>query len=95
MSDSDDEHGAERAYTTQPVLDGSPIVWVCHDEDDDWQFFAEEPVSEDEGRVVHLRHLLELDPSLHEVMSMPMGRAASRSDRQQPWSIGVDSTEGG
>ncbi|SDH81960.1 hypothetical protein SAMN05192558_105201 [Actinokineospora alba] len=78
---------SRKVYTTKPVVEGERVVWVCHDEDGDWQFFGETYVCEDDGRIIHLGHLLDQDESLRQVLHMPIGFAATRNDETSGWDI--------
>lgn len=81
------DHGT-RAFTTRQVLDGAAIARVYHDEDGDWQLFEEDgPLSEADGRIVHLGHLIERDPTILELRGMAEGFEASRADGGNGWVI--------
>ncbi len=75
------------AMTTSFVLDGSPILRVFHDYDGGWQFHGlpDEPATEDVARVVSLRAMVELDPSVSQVHDLQLGWRAVRSSIDAPW----------
>jgi hypothetical protein len=62
------------------VLEGSePILLVGHDADDHgWQFIGTSDASIEDGRVVCLEHIVNLDPSVLEVADLPPGWQAVR-----------------
>ena len=69
-------------FTTKFVIeDGSEIIYVAHDKDDDWQFFSKEDASEQEARIVFMNEILDLDASLKEILWIPEGTEAWRRNR--------------
>jgi hypothetical protein len=77
------------AITLQSILDGAPILYVSHDEDDhSWQFLdGTEPRVED-GRVICMADALALDETVHEIADLPPGWIAWRRDARSPWRRG-------
>ena len=73
--------------TTAEILSGSePILFVSHDADDHgWQFIGRSGATEENGRVVALRQIVELDRSVLAVADMPPGWFATRSTASEPW----------
>ena len=73
--------------TTRYVTEqGSPILLVSHDEEDGgWQFLPSGPVLEEDARVVALRKIWQLDPSIAELADLPLGWQASRNTPLDPW----------
>ncbi|MFD1148987.1 hypothetical protein [Saccharothrix hoggarensis] len=80
---SDQETGV---FTSHHVLDGTPVMRVYHDEDGDWQFMPLLDVSEEDGRLVGIDHLLAADPTLRELLDLPMGWYAFRDSVDEAWS---------
>jgi hypothetical protein len=76
-------------FTTQYVIESkSVIVYVCHDDDGDWQFHgAEDDISEDEMRVVGLGEIITLDNTILDISDLPIGFEAIRKDINSPWTI--------
>ncbi len=76
-------------FTTRAIVeDGAWIASVSHDADDGaWQFHDSGPGSADvaEARVVSLRHIVERDPTVRDVLDLPLGRRASRDAADSPW----------
>ena len=69
------------------VLDGGmPVLQVVH-APEDWWGFADGVNSPngDASITVHAHHVLELDPSLEELATMPPGFKADRDDPDSPW----------
>jgi hypothetical protein len=71
------------------VLDGEmPALQVIH-ASDDWWGVADGVNSPNDGASVgvHFADVLELDPSLSELASLPPGFQADRDDRDSPWVV--------
>ena len=79
-----EESLTKAVFTTVYVIENnSPIVYVSHDMDGDWQFFGpEENVEMDKSRVVLLGEIIDMDSSLKELLDLPMGTAAYRQSRE-------------
>lgn len=76
--------------TTRQVTElRAPILFVSHDEDDEgWQFLTGGPLRDEDARVVALRRIWMLDPSVGELADLPLGWQASRSTASDPWRRG-------
>ncbi len=62
-----------------------PVLLVCHD-GGDWQFLCGGEHAEGEiPHVVGLNHILDLDPSLQELMNIPIDSEAERQAPDLPW----------
>lgn len=74
-------------FTTTGVLNGSPILRVCHDYDADWQFHGDAPLSPDElePKLVSLGHLFERDPTIATLHDLPYGWRAERETVTSQW----------
>lgn len=77
------------SVVSRAVLEhAAPILCVSHDEDDHgWQFLhTAEPVDDVEELVlVHLGHVLELDPSVQELADLEPGWIATRASHGAAW----------
>lgn len=68
------------------VLDGAePILLAVHDDDHEWQFIGTTDASVGDGRVVCLREIVNLDPTVLEVANLPPGWRAEREAVGEPW----------
>ena len=75
------------AITVRAVLEGDPITFVAHDEDDHgWQFLDGRDPDTREGRLICMSDALARDPTLREIADLPPGWIAWRSDPSSPWS---------
>lgn len=74
------------AFTTSKVIeDAYPILYASHDEDGDWQFLCGTTNATEDARIVCLKNLVELDPSITELADLPIGWSAEREDASNPW----------
>ena len=75
------------AITTSFVADRTlPVLLVTHDEDDGtWQVLCGTSNDPQDGRVMCLGCLYELDPTIGELADLPLGWVAWRSDPSSPW----------
>jgi hypothetical protein len=73
--------------TAKQIVHGDqPILLVSHDADDGgWQFLTGGPFEVEDGMVVSLQGMLQRDPSLVELMDLPLGWHAWRERPGDPW----------
>lgn len=74
-------------FAAASVLSGAtPALFVTHEsEDGAWQFLSGDTTGTAEIRVVALRTMLAVDPTLVEVADLPFGWMATRASRGEPW----------
>lgn len=73
-------------YATQEILDlQAPILLVLHDRDGDWQFLPGSDPGLADGVVLHLAHIVERFPNIHELADLARGWGAERSAAGAPW----------
>jgi hypothetical protein len=74
-------------FTLKRIVRGeSPILRVCHDEDDGgWQFLDGGDVAIEEASLVCLRSITEIDPSILELADLPLGWVAERVSTGEQW----------
>lgn len=84
-----DEMPNTATITCCHVIDeGSPILYVSHDEEDGmWQFLCGKTHNVSEARVVSLFEIFVLDNSIAELANMPCGCIAERDDMGSDWKI--------
>ncbi|MEH1129567.1 IS110 family transposase [Micromonospora sp. CPCC 206061] len=64
-----------------------PVLLVSHDADDGiWQLIGASDADGSAGKVGHLHHAVDEDPSLIDVLDLPPGRSAVRAGVEEPWS---------
>lgn len=74
-------------YTTKHFLEGSPILFVYHDEDGDWQFHTEHDSQTADIIIVCLEEIARRDPSVNKVYYLPYGGSAWRENPDDPWHV--------
>jgi hypothetical protein len=76
-------------FTSVEIVErGMPIVYVVHEEEDGaWQFHSANgpPSTEDDVRVVGLKSILAMDPSISELADLQFGWRARRNDPDAGW----------
>lgn len=94
MSDSwkFDDAPNTACFTTSFILDGAPILRVCHDYDGDWQFHGPDTdsVSDEDCRIVCLKEMVDRDPAVVELHDLPYGWSAERPDSSTDWQRFID-----
>ena len=78
-------------FTTKFVLeDKRTITYVTHDsEDGAWQFFSDDQFDDFEivAKIVGLREIMDIDPTLAELINMEPGHVATRKNKADKWTI--------
>jgi hypothetical protein len=76
------------SFTTRFVIDGSrPVLEVYHEHDGDWQFLCGTTLESADLKLVCMGCMLDLDPSLGELATLPYGWRAYRSSPNQAWKL--------
>lgn len=74
------------AFTTRRVaFDHSPVLWVLHEANGDWQFLDGGSTNEDDIAVIHLVHAAGLDPTIIGLADLPRGWEARRARPDEAW----------
>ena len=71
------------------ILDGKEkILFVSHDADDGaWQFLCGKEHNESDARIVSLKYVLDLDPTIVNLKDLPLGHCAERESKNDKWVI--------
>ena len=76
-------------FTSRQVMDeGWPILTVSHDADDQhWQFVNGWGDTDDTNNIVlvHVEHVIDLDPSVLALADLPLGWQAWRQHPHEEW----------
>ncbi|RBL88215.1 DUF4262 domain-containing protein [Chitinophaga flava] len=72
-------------FTSRQILEGSPILYIYHDEDGDWQFLNEEETKEQDVRIVALSEIAKIDPGIKELHLLSYGQRAWRASPKDKW----------
>ncbi len=77
------------AITTKQVLeDGLPILKIIHYSDDhSWAFLCGTTDKTEDGRVISMKEVIKIDPSIEEMHILKPGFSASRESKNQPWIV--------
>ena len=68
------------------LRDERPTLLVAHETDGDWQFLCGgTDHGEDDIHHVHLHHILDVDPALHDLADLHPGWEAERSNAANTW----------
>lgn len=68
----------------------SPILYVSHDEEDGmWQFLEGGEVSETDARILSLKEVVDIDPSLAQLANLPIGWYAWREITGNKWTRAI------
>ena len=78
----------QAVFTTKFVIeDNSPLTYVSHDNEGDWQFFSQEDANESDARIVSLEEMIDRDPTINQILNIPTGKAAYRNNISDEWII--------
>ncbi len=70
------------------VLHNSPILLVIHDGDGDWQFLCgKDGHTQQDVKIVALKQIVTIDPSLNTLYKMPKKRTAKRPNAAAEWEV--------
>lgn len=83
---SEDRHMG--VFLCSHVANQSPVLFVSHDADGDWQFLCGAPHDEAEGaRLVCLEQVVAADPGLNALSKLPRGQQAQRAKIGGEWAV--------
>ncbi|TXK73847.1 hypothetical protein [Paenibacillus sp. N3.4] len=82
----DDPENVAVITTDKIMKQESPVLCVTHDEDDGmWQFLDGGEVSEEDARILSLKQIISIDPSLVKLSDLPLGWVAWRETKDSQW----------
>jgi hypothetical protein len=68
-----------------------PVLYVSNDADDElWQLIGATAADAGTGKIGHLHHAVDEDPTLIDVLSLPPGHHAQRTGPGEPWTGRLD-----
>ena len=62
-----------------------PVLLISHDADGIWQLIGTSDADPATGKVGHLHHAVDEDPTLLDVLDLEPGRSAVRAGVGKPW----------
>lgn len=77
-------------YTTKQALNGDPILYVYHNQNGDWQFHTSLEPNINDAKLVCLKELTNLDPSINEIYHLQYGWSAWRNSVTDDWEYAED-----
>jgi hypothetical protein len=77
--------GTNSIQTLEVFERREPVLLVCNDEDEIWQLIGTTDADAGTGRIGHLYHAIDEDPTLVEVLDLPVGHRATRTRVGGPW----------
>jgi hypothetical protein len=86
--DTDFKFNEERnvaVFTTKQVFQGSPILYVYHNDDGDWQFHSEQDPKLEHSMIVCLEEITKLDPGINDLYHLSYGQSAWRNSKEDDW----------
>ena len=76
------------AFTCSHVLEENrPILYVKHDDDNDWQFLCGEMHTTEDGRIIDFDEVIDLDPTIHKVCNLKREQTAVRDNKESEWKL--------
>jgi hypothetical protein len=74
-------------FTSKQIIEGKDwIRYVTHDSDDGaWQFHGTKQTNEEDAKLVALSNITEKDPSIFELVDLPLGWHAWRDKKKSGW----------
>jgi len=71
----------------QIMVHHQPILYVFHDEDNDWQFLPGTSISTADAMIVGLGEILKFDPRIESLLQMEPGYSATRESKDHSWIV--------
>jgi len=63
------------------------ILYVIHDDDDEWQFLNGEKASLEDMMMVSLGQIMQLDDTITQILNLDIGYEANRTNLSSEWVI--------
>ena len=74
--------------TKRVIREGRTVILVSHDDNGDWQYLdAANCPSEMDAMLGSFEEMIQHDPSAHPIADLPVGRFATRKDKESEWQI--------
>jgi hypothetical protein len=81
----DEPRNLEVFTTTRVIDENHPILLVCHDDDGDWQFLCGTTDAPEDCKLICLKDLVEIDPSVNDIADLTPGWRAWRENAGSEW----------
>jgi hypothetical protein len=73
--------------STYIIKDKLPILYVIHDDTDEWQFLGGQDVEEKDIMLVSIQNIIDTDETITQILDLPIGSEAMRKDKKSEWRI--------
>ena len=78
----------QTAITSRYIIkDKLPILYVVHEDTDEWQFLGGQDVEEKDIMIVSMQNIIEHDETIKKILHIPLGSEAIRKDEISEWRI--------
>lgn len=78
----------QAVFTCSHIIEETkPILYVKHDYEGDWQFLCGENHVTEDARIIALKEIVRIDPSVREVSYLKCGQAAVRESKESEWKL--------
>jgi hypothetical protein len=78
----------QTAITSRYIIkDKLPILYVVHEDTDEWQFLGGQDVEEKDIMIVSMQNIIEHDETIRKILHLPLGSEAIRKDKISEWRI--------
>jgi hypothetical protein len=75
-------------FTLKSIINGDGVIlYVIHDNEDEWQFLDGGPVSSRDMMIVSLQQIIGRDSTILEILDLKMGYKANRKNAISKWDI--------
>ena len=69
------------------IEENKPILYIKHDVDEDWQFLCGATHTTEDGRIIAMKEVIDIDPSVSETQNLKRGQIAQRQSKDDKWII--------
>lgn len=82
------DYSKKAVFTCLHIIEhNSPILYVKHDNDGDWQFLCGENHTTKDARIVALQEMINIDPSVSKISNLKRGQTAVRENQESEWKL--------
>jgi len=75
-------------FTLKSVINRTDsILYIVHDDDDEWQFLNGHTVSPQDIMIVSLQQVINIDATILQILDLAMGYVANRINLNSEWEI--------
>jgi hypothetical protein len=75
--------------STYIIKEKLPILYVVHEDADEWQFLGGQNVEEKDIMLVSIQNIIDTDETITQILHLPLGSEAMRKDKKSEWRITI------